>query len=239
MSSSAPSDALHGLFVAAGTAAASEPLVGARLVTDTELPDVDDPATPIALVNTGGAGQVAGPLGLAVRRGLALTSLTTGVADPSDPAGNVRRIVAAVDAARDEGVLGEEVAVRVALPAEPVGHAWEAAADEVAAVQFDAALPTTRGGVPVPPEALVGWIDALLDRETPFAVIDVDGADLALGVLAATAALWDGHGADAAVTALREPAPTAEQLATARRWCRAVHLAAGDETLTGLRERLG
>lgn len=226
MSPQRPLDALNGLLAASVEPTTPDPLIGALAVTDTTLGDLADPELPVALVNTGGAGQVAGPVGLARRRGLPLASVTTTVADPSDPAGNVRRIVAAVDAARDEGLLDEGVTVRVGLPAEPLGHAWEAAADEVAAAEFEAALPCDPAGAPVPGEVLVGWIDALLDRETGFAALGVDSASSALGVLAATAAAWDGHGAEAAVAALTAP-PDEVAIATGRRWCRSVHVEDG------------
>lgn len=220
-------ETLRGLLAVPVTTAEPDPLIGAWAVTDTALPDVTEPSLPLALVNTGGAGQVAGPLGLAVRRGLPLASMTTTVADPMDPAGNVRRIVAAVDAARDEGVLTEATAVRVVLPPEPVGPTWEAAADELAAVQFEAALPTVRGDVPVPSEVVVGWIDALLDRETSFAALDVGTASGVLGVLAATAAAWDGHGAEAAQRAFAAGDAGPAEVTTGRRWCRAIHLTDG------------
>lgn len=234
MSSPAPLDALLGLLASTTSPATPDPLIGALAVTDTDLGHLTGTTLPVALVNTGGAGQLAGPAGLAQRHGLTLASVRTTLADPADPAGNVRRVVAAVDRARAEGVLADEAVVRVVLPPEPVGHAWEAAADEVAAVGFEAALPLQRGGDSVPGDVLVGWIDALLDRETAFAAVDVGGAEAALGVLGATAAAWDGHGHDDAVAALTAT-PPADALTTGRRWCRAVEVADGPQVAADLR----
>lgn len=238
MSSPAPLDVLRGLLSPATTPSAADPLIGARAVRDTDLGEVADDTLPIALVNTGGAGQLRGPAALAARRGLTLASIRTTLADPADPAGNVRRVVAAVDEARSADVLDESVTVRIVLPAEPVGHAWQAAADELAAVGLEAALPLQRGGDPVPGEMVVGWIDALLDRETPFAVVAVDGAATALGVLGATAAAWDGHGHGEALAALTGT-PGVEALKTGRRWCRSVEVEDGAAVAADLRATLG
>lgn len=228
---------LHGLLTSRVAPETPDPLIGALAVPDTDVPDLGDPGLPVALVNTGGAGQIAGPAGLAVRRGLALASITTTLADPTDLAGNVRRVAAAVDAARDQGALADDVVVRVVLP-EATGYAWEAAADEVAAAQFEVALPLLRQGQPVPPPTLVGWIDGLLDRETGFAVVDVESAPQALGILAATAAAWDGLGTEEAVARLSVGLTVAldeQTISTGRRWCRAVHVEDGSAVAAELR----
>lgn len=217
-------ESLHGLFASRVAPTDTEPLIGALVVADTDLPDLDPPRLPVALLNTGGAGQVAGPAGLAARRQVTLASLTTALADPADPAGNVRRVVAAVDAARAEGMLGEDVMVRIELPAEPAHYGWQAAADEIATARFEAALPTSVAGSPTPAPMLVEWIDALLDRETGFAALAATSADHALGVLAATATLWDGGGAEDATAALAAAFPDEAALTTGRRWCRSVHV---------------
>lgn len=230
-------ESLHGLLASRIAPEAPDPLIGALAVPDTALPDVGDPGLPLALVNTGGAGQIAGPAGLAVRRGLALASITTTLADPTDLAGNVRRVVAAVEAARAEGAIAEDVAVRVVLP-EATEYAWEAAADEVAAAEFEVALPLLRQGRPVPPPMLVNWIDGLLDRETGFAVLDVESAPQALGVLAVTAAAWDGLGTEEAVARLSVDLTAAldeRTISTGRRWCRTAHVEDGPTVAEGLR----
>ena len=66
---------------------------------------------------TGGAGQIAGPA-RAGRDGsdLELAGLEIALRDLDDLAGNARRVVAAVDAARADGVLDEDVPVYVELP---------------------------------------------------------------------------------------------------------------------------
>jgi hypothetical protein len=143
-------------------------LVGSFVVTDTRLPDVPV-EVPVSVVVTGGAGAVAGVASLAGRRGHRLTGIEVAVRDLDDVAGNVRRIVAAVDAARAEG-LSEETAIFVELPqAEPTAS-WLAGADAVA--EAEAHLKFRTGGVEADlfPDAptLAAWIDAALDRETSY-----------------------------------------------------------------------
>ncbi|UMG93807.1 hypothetical protein [Nocardioides sp. TF02-7] len=193
---------------------------------------------------TGGAGQLAGPAALCGRKGLPLTALTVPVRDLDDLAGNVRRVVAAVDAARADGALAEDVTVRVALPPEPAAYAWLTAADEVAAAELGLALPLAAGPVPVASPTLAGWMDAALDREVAFAATDgaaatrsADGHGV-LNVLAATAALWDGHGPDAAVAVLEAPHPDPAGLDAGRRWCRAVEVADPAATVAAIEAAL-
>jgi hypothetical protein len=73
---------LTGLLASRRVPDAPTPLIGALLVADTDLPDLPASPLPVALVNTGGAGQVAGPAGLASRREVTLASVTTSLADP-------------------------------------------------------------------------------------------------------------------------------------------------------------
>ncbi|MGA8248325.1 MAG: hypothetical protein WB797_15580 [Nocardioides sp.] len=143
-------------------------LVGPLVVTDTRLPDVPTDL-PVAVVLTGGAGAVAGVATLAARKGHRLVAMEAAVRDLDDPAGNVRRILTAVDAARADGGL-EEVEVYVELPqAEPTA-AWLGAADAVA--EAEARLKFRTGGVEAHlfPDAptVAAWIDAALDRETSY-----------------------------------------------------------------------
>ena len=105
-------------------------LVGPLVVKDTQLPDVP-PDVPVSVVLTGGAGAVAGVAALAARRGTPLVALEAAVRDLDDLAGNVRRITAAVDAARADGGLAE-TQVYVELPQAEPTPAWLAAADDVA-----------------------------------------------------------------------------------------------------------
>lgn len=229
---------LYGLL-AATEAPADDPLVGASVVADTALPDVDAPALPLAVTVTGGAGQIAGPAGLCARRKWPLASLTTSLRDLDDLAGNARRVIAAVDAAHAEGVLTDDVTIRVALPAEPPSHGWQAAADEVAAMEWQLALPLTTGGDPVPAPVVAAWIDAALDRETPYAALGATDARQALAVLTATAAAWDGAPSEEVAAALADPSPEPDALATGRRWCRSVEVTDGAAVADGIRRIIG
>lgn len=150
-----------------------EPLVGSFVLRDTDLPRLAlAPGTPfpVSVVATGGAGQLAGPAGFCAKKGLTLAGLEIALRDPDDLPGNARRVVAAVDAARAEGVLGDEVPVYVELPQGEPTPGWLAAADEVAAAELRLKFRT--GGLEEhlfpTAHALAGWIDAALDRETPF-----------------------------------------------------------------------
>jgi len=166
-----PGDASLPDAVAAYVARRSEwyaDVVGPLVVRDTDLPDVPV-GVPVSVVLTGGAGAVAGVARLAASKGHTLVGLEAAVRDLDDLAGNVRRITAAVDAARAEGHL-DETAVHVELPQAEPTPAWLAAADEVAAAEHHLKLRT--GGVEAhlfPSAATVAaWIDAALDRETSF-----------------------------------------------------------------------
>lgn len=144
--------------------------VGSLVLRDTDLPQVRGTDAAISVVVTGGAGQVAGPLSLARRTGLHVSGLEIALRDPDDLAGNARRVVAAVDAARADGVLDDGVLVHVELPSTEPSASWLAAADEVAAAELRLKFRT--GGTDAsafPPAATVArWVDAALDRETPF-----------------------------------------------------------------------
>lgn len=187
----------------------AHPAVGAVRVTDTDLPALRGTDHPVAVVVTGGAGQLAGPAAYATRAGITLTGLTVTLRDLDDLAGNARRVVTAVDAARDGGALDEDTPVYVALPAQDPSYGWLAAADEVAAAELRLGLPFA--GVPAPTAA--AWIEAALDRETPFRATSAEtGAVRSL--LAATLLAFDGS----------EPDP--DELARGRRWL--VSVAADD-----------
>lgn len=158
---------------AAHVARRAEPygdLVGAFVAKDTDLPALK--ATPLALsvVMTGGAGAVAGVASLSRKLHIAVEGVEIALRDPGDPVGAARRVSAAVDAARAEGQLDDHVPVFVEIPPDCSPGAWFAAADEVAAQEFRLKLRT--GGLEAAafPSAstLAGWINAALDRETPF-----------------------------------------------------------------------
>ena len=91
-------------------------LVGTFVLRDTDLPLVRDFDGPLSVIVTGGAGQLAGPVGLCARLGLRLAGLEIAVRDLDDPIGNVRRIAVAVEAARHEGQLAYETPVFVEIP---------------------------------------------------------------------------------------------------------------------------
>ena len=144
-------------------------LVASFVVTDVAVPRVTE-AVPVSVVVTGGAGAIAGALKLAAKRDLAVAGLEIALRDPDDLPGNARRVTATVDAARSEGSLGEDVPVYVELPQSEATPSWLAAADVVA--EGEHRLKVRTGGLEADlfpsPGTLAGWIDAALDRETPF-----------------------------------------------------------------------
>jgi hypothetical protein len=167
-----PGDApLHEATAAYGDrdGAAAE-LVASFVLRDTDLPLVRGFGARLSVVVTGGAGQLAGPAQLCQRLGLRLAGVEIALRDLDDLAGNARRVVAAVDAARSEGLLEDETPVYVELPHVGSTASWLAAADEVAAVGLRLKFRT--GGLEAeafpPAHALSRWIDAALDRETAF-----------------------------------------------------------------------
>ena len=144
-------------------------LVGSFVVTDTALPDVTEDV-PLSVVVTGGAGAIGGAVAYAAKKGKRVAGLEIALRDLDDLPGNARRVVAAVDAARAEGSLGDDTTVYVELPQSDLMPAWLAAADVVA--EGEHRLKFRTGGLEADKfptaEQLAGWIDAALDRETPF-----------------------------------------------------------------------
>ena len=171
-----PGDAPLGEAVEAHEARRSAPyadLVGSFVVRDTDLPRVAVAAgveLPFSVVVTGGAGQIAGPARACGRSDLTLAGIEIALRDLDDLPGNARRVAAAVDAARAEGDLDEDVPVFVELPHVGSTASWLAAADVVAEQEFRLKLRT--GGLEAEAfpaaHALARWIDAALDRETSF-----------------------------------------------------------------------
>ena len=225
--------------IAAHVARRSAPwsaLVASFVLKDTDLPLVRGTAARLSVVSTGGAGQVTGPLALARRLGLSVAGFEIALRDLDDLPGNARRVVAAVDEARDQA--GDDLEVYVELPQAEATAGWLAAADVVAAAELRLKFRT--GGVeadlfPAVP-TVAAWIDAALDRETPFKCTAglhhaVRHRDPATGfhhhgflnVLAATRTALDG-GDSAAVlaeedgTALVAALPDLDALARTRRW---------------------
>ena len=81
--------------------------------------------------------------------GLHVAGLEIALRDPDDLAGNARRVVAAVDHARGEGVLADDVPSTSSCRRPTRSHGWQAAADEVAAAELRLKLRT--GGVEAAP----------------------------------------------------------------------------------------
>ena len=214
---------------------------GAFLLRDTDLPLVRGFGGRLAVVVTGGAGQVAGPAGLCGRLGLDLARLHVALRDPDDLPGNARRVVAAVDDARAAGSLDEAVHVAVEVPVSGSGVSagWLAAADELAAAGLGLALRLGAGpgggpgGDRVPRDTALAMVDAALDRETPFTVLGLAralptaGAHGALNLLVATQLLFEGGSDPAGALAETDVAAllartTPDDLGRARRWCTSV-----------------
>lgn len=210
-------------------------LVGTFVVRDTDLPELK--ATPLALsvVVTGGAGNIAGLASLSRKLHIGVEGIEIALRDPDDLVGNARRVGAAVDAARAEGQLDDHVPVYVELPHVASTGSWLAAADEVAAREFRLKFRTGGLDASAYPSSvtLAGWIDAALDRETPFkctaglhrAVRHTgdDGFEHHgfLNLLVATRQAWDGATRDEVVATLEERSGDAldtSELDRARRW---------------------
>jgi len=165
-------------------------LVGPFVVNDVRLPDLleviadlDEPeeegvsvevTAPLrtSVVVSGGAGAIRPAATWATRSGqLELAALETMLRDPGDLATTARRVAAAVEECRNEGVLAEDAPVYVELPHEAAGLAgWMAAADIVAEEGFRLKFRTGGAEAEMFPEphALASWISAALDREVPF-----------------------------------------------------------------------
>jgi hypothetical protein len=225
---------LHDATAAYGARTAEEgaELVGTFVLKDTDLPLVRGFGGPLSVVVTGGAGQLAGPAGLCQRLGLDLAGLEIALRDPDDLAGNARRVVAAL---RE---VETDVPVYVELPHVGNTSSWLAAADEVAAAELRLKFRTGGPDAAAFPaaHALARWIDAALDRETPFkctaglhnAMRHTDpetGFEHHgfLNVLAATRVALGGGDVEAALAerdgaALVAALPDADTLVRTRRW---------------------
>jgi hypothetical protein len=250
-----PGDADLHAATAAHTARRSEPwadLVGTFVVRDTDVPLLRGSLARLSVVVTGGAGQIAGPAGLCAKLGLELAGLEIALRDPGDLAGNARRVATAVDAARIEGTLAEEVPVYVELPHVGSTASWLAAADEVAAAELRLKFRT--GGLEAEAfpaaHALARWIDAALDRETPFkctaglhrAVRNTSSEGFEqhgfLNLLVATKRAFDGAAVDEVVATLEDrdgAGLAAADRSGARRWFTSFGSCSVDEPLEDLR----
>lgn len=191
----------------------ASPVRGDRVVNDEDLPRLGRYAGDVRLRVTGGAGQVGGPTAYCRRHGLEVSSLDLAVGDLDDPAGNVRRLLAALDVALDAGDVLEDTVVhlRVGGSRGLLTPSWLAALDAIAEAEWVAALPLEAfdpleaggGDEGAPGAGLAAWIDAAMDRET--AVSFVGGSvEQALAGLTTAARLWGDE----------------TDLARARRWVR-------------------
>jgi hypothetical protein len=230
-------------------------LVGPLIVKDVDVPKVGAPLA-VSVVLTSGAGAVVGAATICGKSPTVLAGLEVALADPDDLPGNARRVAAAVDAARSAGVLDDEVPVYVELPQAAATNAWLAGADVVAESGFRLKFRT--GGLSAdafpPASAVAQWIDAALDRETPFKctaglhnavrhTADDTGFEHHgfLNVLVATRLLFDGTPVSDAIHTLeeRDPGPLVAQavaldLAGARRWFTSYGSCSVDEPLADL-----
>lgn len=234
-------------------------LVGPLVLTDVRVPELrelvpDGERLPVSIVVTTGAGGIEGALKLAARAPVTVAGLEIALRDPDDLPGNARRVTAAVDAARDLDLLPPDTVVHVELPPTDPGPGWLGAADEVAAMEHRLKLRT--GGVEAhlfPSAAtLAAWIDAALDRETPFKCtagmhhpIRHRDPDTGfehhgfLNVLLATRELFDGASAPAAAELLDETdaetlVARAGDLASGRRWFTSLGTCSIDEPVADL-----
>jgi hypothetical protein len=187
-------------------------LVGSFVVTDTAVPDVSTPLA-LAVVVTGGAGAIPGAVRLAERGGHELAGIEVALRDLDDLAGNARRVAASA-AACDV----DPERVHVELPPVPDTGSWLRAADAVA--EAGHRLKFRTGGLEAhlfpSADELAGWIDAALDRETPFKctaglhnAVRHDNADGFthhgfLNVLLATLHAFDGSARDEVVALLEQ-----------------------------------
>jgi hypothetical protein len=230
-------------------------LVGSFVVTDVAVPAVSEPV-PVSIVVTGGAGAIAGALKLAAKRELTVVGVEIALRDLDDLAGNARRVSAAIDAARAEGALDDETHVYVELPLADAGPDWLAAADVVA--EGEHRLKFRTGGLEADKfpssEQLAGWIDAALDRETPFKCTAGLHHAIAhrdhetgfahhgfLNVLLATRQAFDGATTSEVATLLADHYPNdlvalarTSDLAGARRWFVSFGSCSVDEPLDDL-----
>ena len=228
-------------------------LVGTFVVRDLDVPLLRGNPARLSVVLTGGAGQVDGPARLCAKLGLELGGLEIALRDLDDLAGNARRVVVAVDAARADGVLDDDVPVYVELPSVGSSASWLAAADEVASAELRFKFRT--GGLEAeafpPASTLASWIDAALDRETSFKCTaglhravrhtSDDGFEHHgfLNVLVATHRAFEGAGTDDVVATLEErdgAALAAAEWTGARRWFASFGSCSVDEPLADLRE---
>lgn len=201
-------------------------LVGSFVVTDADLASVPE-SVPASVVLTTGAGAVEGVTALAGRRGIRVAGLEVALRDADDLVGNVRRIDAAARAAE------VEVPLHIEIPGPPTA-AWLAAADEVAACGHRLKLRLGHVDHDLVPESatVAAWIDAALDRETPFKGTaglhravrhdpEGGGSHGFLNVMVATAVLWDGGSIAEATEVLEQRAGAdlaAHDLGSVRRW---------------------
>lgn len=196
----------------------ADPRVGALAVDDLALPDLGSASgeVPVALtlVSTQGAAQLRGPLQWAARAERPVVGVRTTIRDLADPAGNVRRVVAAVDELRSEALLDDSIAVTVVLPPGLSHASAQAALDELSYADLQAGIDAGD------PHQWASLVDDALDREVAFETLG--GAWNPAAVLAATRACLDGDPSVGLLDADEATALEAYDNATlerTRRWC--------------------
>lgn len=195
-----------------GSMRRASPSRGDRVVRDDDLSALHGYRGDLRLVVTGGAGQIAGPAAYCRKHGLEVSALDISVRDLDNPADNVRRLVAAVDAVLDTGDLVADTVVHVRVTGQ-LTPSWLAALDVIAESEWVVALPLDQSD----PEP---WIDAAMDRETPVSFVG-GTVEQAVAGLTIAARLWGDE----------------TDLARARRWVHSWATAETDAALEHL-ERL-
>ena len=142
-------------------------LVGTFVLRDTDLPQLRGPRPRRCRSScTGGAGSARRPGRARARRlELRLAGMEIALRDLDDLAGNVR-----AGRGRDRRASRPSGRSSSSCPRRP-DHGWLAAADERGGGRAAAEVPHRRArrrGVPRRPRCSPRWIDAALDRETPF-----------------------------------------------------------------------
>lgn len=161
----------------------ASPSRGDRTIKDDDLPRLGAYRGDIRLVITGGAGQIAGPTAYCRQHHLEVVALDCTVRDLDDPAGNLRRLVAAVDAALAAGDLLEDTVVHVRVRG-ALSSAWLAALDVISEVGWVVALPLDDADLDPEP-----WIDAAMDRDTEVSFVR-GSVEQAVAGLQTAARLW-------------------------------------------------
>ncbi|QWC83974.1 hypothetical protein KLP28_10090 [Nocardioidaceae bacterium] len=207
--------------------------VGAWLVTDADLPDLDAgwADEPLHVRVDRGAGDVSPALAWAARGPATPRWLGLALRDEIDTDVNVRRVVAALDDARAQGVAPDdpdELSLVLTLPSYPgpAGAGLPAALlrglDEIAAAEAVLAVPCDTD-----PRFVADLVEAALDREVAMVAARVDGPTSrqhAVGwrnLLAGVRASLDGEPAEPVLVDPAAAEVDDDTVRRTRRWLRA------------------